>query len=626
MKRIISLLLIITLLSSVIIVANVQTAQAETLWGIDVSEWQGNIDWNKVKAAGVDFAILRGWCYGKDSKFEQYYAGAKAAGIPVGVYCYTYGLTESAIVGEMNSLINNCLKGKQFEFPIYVDMECTSYQGNSGWVNGYDINSKATNANLMDAACRTLENAGYYAGMYTYTSFIQSYLDVSWLKDKYTMWIADYRTTCGYNGPYEMWQYSSTGSVNGISGNVDMNHGYLNFEPIIKSIGLNGYDPSTSYPYQTEGGDLMLYDGEYSYTILSAFSTNYSAVTDQHTEGKKSLKMTYTNPNAQAASTKVGGMVHHILNQKANLSSYDIIGFDLYLPKKMTGSHGFQLNITTSGEDGFNKLIALNDKGPGWVKFEIKKSDFEKVVTNADWSNINRLRMTYYNYAGWTGTTEIYIDNIRAYKAPPPVDQAVEDVKTKINSLPQPRDIRPEHEAAVRDAQNNFGALNDQQKSAVGADFTRKLNDCIAALDKAIHDKNAIDRVMQEIEKLPPPNDVKHEHRDHIHSVRDMFEQLTDEQRTGVTNSQKLTDVLSAFDALPPEVTVHVLYGDIDCNGVVSAADALEGLKFVVGKATLSEQQTLNGDVDGNGVISAADALLILHKVVGNIQSFPVEQ
>ena len=96
---------------------------ADTLWGIDVSQWQGTINWNQVKAAGVDFVILRGWCYTKDPNFESYYAGAKAAGIPVGVYVYTYGLTESAIVSEVDSLINNCLKGKQFEFPIYVDME-----------------------------------------------------------------------------------------------------------------------------------------------------------------------------------------------------------------------------------------------------------------------------------------------------------------------------------------------------------------------------------------------------------------------------------------------------------------------------------------------------------------------
>ena len=170
MKRILSLFLILALTFTMLCVMAAPTVQADTLWGIDVSQWQGSINWNQVKAAGVDFVILRGWCYGKDPNFESYYAGAKAAGIPVGVYVYTYGLNESAIVGEVNSLINNCLKGKQFEFPIYVDMECTSYQGNSGWVSGYDINSKATNANLMDAACRTLENAGYYAGMYTYTS------------------------------------------------------------------------------------------------------------------------------------------------------------------------------------------------------------------------------------------------------------------------------------------------------------------------------------------------------------------------------------------------------------------------------------------------------------------------
>ncbi|MBR4868933.1 MAG: hypothetical protein IKU10_07235 [Clostridia bacterium] len=618
MKRILSLSLILALTFTMLCVMAAPTVQADTLWGIDVSQWQGSINWNQVKAAGVDFVILRGWCYGKDSNFESYYAGAKAAGIPVGVYVYTYGLNESAIVGEINSLINNCLKGKQFEFPIYVDMECTSYQGNSGWVNGYDINSKATNANLMDAACRTLENAGYYAGMYTYTSFIQSYLDVSWLKDKYTMWIADYRATCGYNGPYDMWQYSSTGRVNGISGDVDMNYCYFNFEPIVKSKGFNGYEPSVTYPYKTDDGATMLYDGEFTYTISTGYGTNVSTVTE-HTEGKKSLKMTCTTPNTQYNSSRVGGMAHQILTQKADLSSYDIIGFDLYLPQKMSGSHGFQLNVNTAGEDGFNKLVALNDKGPGWVKFEIKKSDFDN-VNGASWSNINRLRMTWFNYAGWTNTTEFYIDNIRAYNAPPAVDQAVENVKAQIQALPQPRDIRTQHETEVKSAQTAFLALNSQQQTAVGTELTQKLNDCLAALDKAFKDQQAIDRVMQEIEKLPHPGDVKHDQRDFIYDVRDLYEQLTEEQRGQVSNSQKLADVLVAYESLPV-----VMYGDADVNGVISAADALEVLKSVVGKVNFTQQQTLNGDVDGNSMITAGDALEILKKVVGKIEKFPVE-
>lgn len=561
MKRLLSFFLSVVLVLSLFCSVQLPTTvSAEVLVGIDVSEWQGNIDWNKVKAAGVDFVILRGWCYGKDSKFEQNYAGAKAVGLPVGVYCYTYGLTESAIVSEMNSLITNCLAGKQFEYPIYVDMECTSYQGNSGWVNGYDINSKATNAALMDAACRRLESAGYFAGMYTYTSFIQSYLDVSTLKDKYSMWIADYRQTCGYTGPYDMWQYSSTGTVNGIAGTVDMNYCYrTDFEAIMRSVGLNGFEPSVTYPYVTDDGVTMLYDGEYTYSISTAFATKISTVTE-HTQGNKSLKMTCPTPNAYASTSMVGGMVHHSLTKPANLSQCDRVAFDLYLPQKMTGSHGFQINLNTSGEDGYNKLIALDNKEAGWLHFEFKKSDFAKVVDNADWSNVNRIRLTWFNYSGVTTSTDFYIDNIRAYQyTAPPAPKPDPDVE----------------------------------------------------------------KMIEAIEKLPPPGDVKHEHRDQIHAVRDQFNQLTHDQRSDVTNSQKLTDVLNAYDALPPEVTA--LYGDADINGVVSAADALEILRSVVGKSTLTRQQIINGDVDGNTVISAADALLILQKVVGIIPQFPVE-
>ncbi|MBQ6818856.1 MAG: hypothetical protein IJP35_04530 [Clostridia bacterium] len=563
MKRIIAFVLALALTLTLFCGMVLQDAGAEVLMGIDVSEWQGNIDWNKVKAAGVDFAILRGWCYGKDSKFEQNYAGAKAAGIPVGVYCYTYGLTESAITAEMNSLITNCLAGKQFEFPIYVDMECTSYQGNSGWVNGYDINSKSYNATLMATACNVLENAGYFAGMYTYTSFIESYLDVSTLKDRYTMWIADYRATCGYTGPYDMWQYSATGTVNGIAGQVDMNYGYKDFEPIMHSVGLNGFEPGVTYPYVTDDGQTMIYDGEYTYSISRAFGTTFTTVAE-HTQGTKSLKMTCPTPNAYASSSMVGGMLHHQLSKSTNLADCDTIAFDLYLTRKMTGSHGFQINLNTSGEDGYNKLIALDNKEAGWLHFEIKKTDFTKAVDNADWSNINRVRLTWFNYAGDTQSTDFYIDNLRAYK--------------KSTPLPPP-EPQPDPD---------------------------------------------VERMIEIIDKLPAPGEVGHHHHDQIQSAREEFNNLSGTQRADVTNSQKLREVLSAYEALPPQLTAT--YGDVDLNELVTATDALEVLKSVVGKIRLNQQQTLNADVDGNATVSAADALLILQMVVGKISLFPVQQ
>lgn len=201
--------------------------------GIDVSRYQGNIDWQQV-AAGKQFAIVRavssnsGGVY-VDPYFEKNVAEAHAAGMRVGVYYYTYARTEAAVINELDTLLP-MLEGLRLEYPVFVDVEASSLQSLG----------RTELTGLVRFAMDILDQKGWFPGFYTYTNFAQNYLNMAELA-AYPLWIADYRGYVGYQGSYDMWQYSSTGRVNGISGNVDLNYSYKDFLPLIKAAGKNGY-------------------------------------------------------------------------------------------------------------------------------------------------------------------------------------------------------------------------------------------------------------------------------------------------------------------------------------------------------------------------------------------------
>ena len=210
--------------------------------GIDVSKWQGSkIDWAKVKAAGIDYAILRAG-YGsyisqKDPTFERNYAECKRLGIPVGVYWYVYAKTLDGIKQEVKTLLE-AIKGKQFEYPIYLDIENEAQASMT----------KAALTQMIETGCTALEQAGYFAGVYTYTSFA-SYMDYAGLAKKYTMWLADYRKNYNTTLTRDMHQYTSSGTVTGIGGRVDCNRAYVDFPALIKGAGKNGFEKEENIMY-----------------------------------------------------------------------------------------------------------------------------------------------------------------------------------------------------------------------------------------------------------------------------------------------------------------------------------------------------------------------------------------
>lgn len=222
------------------------------LGGIDVSYHQGLIDWQAVKETGyVKFAILRAgfgrYTSQKDPKFERNYAGAKAAGIPVGAYWYSYARSAEEAHEEAKACLQ-VLRGKQFEFPIYFDIEDSTQE----------FLGKTVLTAMCEAFCDTLEKAGYFAGVYASTYWFTSKLDHARLAGRYTIWLADYRADYDKTLVRHMHQYTSNGRVLGITGRVDLNVCTINFPAIIKKAGLNGYSTGLkTFSAQASPGDLV---------------------------------------------------------------------------------------------------------------------------------------------------------------------------------------------------------------------------------------------------------------------------------------------------------------------------------------------------------------------------------
>ncbi|MCM1185882.1 MAG: Ig-like domain-containing protein [Lachnoclostridium sp.] len=196
--------------------------------GIDVSKYNGNIDWNAVKNSGVSYVIIRvgyrGYTQGSlvdDSKFAANIKGATAAGLKVGVYFFTQAVDQVEAVEEASMVLER-IKGYTISYPVFLDVEPSGGKGRA------DSLSKETRTAVCKAFCETIQNSGYTAGIYANKTWLTEKIDTSQLS-AYKIWLAQYAATPTYKGRYDMWQYKSTGKVSGISGNVDMNISYLGY-------------------------------------------------------------------------------------------------------------------------------------------------------------------------------------------------------------------------------------------------------------------------------------------------------------------------------------------------------------------------------------------------------------
>lgn len=195
-----------------------------TAQGIDVSEHQGRIDWNAVKASGIDFAILRvgfgapSWGGRVDYQFNRNISECERLGIPYGVYIYSYAFDNQQAADEA-SMVINCLSGHNPRLPVYYDLE-----DNSIIANGRQTGI----ASRAQVFCNRISAAGYEPGIYANLNWFNNILTDSVFKSSsWDHWIAQYNSKCDYIGNYSIWQYKSNGKVPGINGNVDMNYAYV---------------------------------------------------------------------------------------------------------------------------------------------------------------------------------------------------------------------------------------------------------------------------------------------------------------------------------------------------------------------------------------------------------------
>lgn len=211
--------------------------------GIDISSWQMGLDLSTVKKAGFDFVIIRGGFTGygaertkqKDNSFENFYTQAKREKLGVGVYWYSCAISKADGEKEAEYLYKNCLKGKQFDYPIYIDVEESRWQAN---------NKKGVTDAII-GFCEYLEAKGYYVGIYASLYWFNSKIDTARLK-AYTKWVACWANNApkvSFTG-FDMWQDSDNGRAGGKR--IDTDVSYVDFPSVIKRGGFNGFSKSTT--------------------------------------------------------------------------------------------------------------------------------------------------------------------------------------------------------------------------------------------------------------------------------------------------------------------------------------------------------------------------------------------
>jgi GH25 family lysozyme M1 (1,4-beta-N-acetylmuramidase) len=296
--------------------------------GLDVSLWQGeNLDFNAIKNAGYSFVILRaGTTKGKDTCFETFYKNAKAAGLNVGAYYYSYATTVDAAKADADNMLS-WISGKKFEYPLYFDYEDSSQ----------DSLSSTTAQNICLAFMDKLANAGYLTGMYT-SYYKSTLLPMDTICAKYEFWVANYydytyeTLSPSYSTKYGMYQYTNRNYV-GSLGPFDANVAFKDYPAIVKKYGFNGYGTEVSSSYLDK---CTFYPSYCEFTTTKATPIN-SLPCAANTNGSKTLETaaadaTYT---AIALCQNAPGNLWYKVKTNSGEIGYIFAGHTTYV-KKLT--------------------------------------------------------------------------------------------------------------------------------------------------------------------------------------------------------------------------------------------------------------------------------------------------
>lgn len=385
--------------------------------GIDVSKWQGDIDWSSVKDDGMKFAIVRLGYRGSangtlvtDNYFEANIKGAKKAGLGVGIYFFTQAITTSEAEEEAEYVIEKLSSYNGYvSWPIYIDMETLS-------------NSRLDNAGLTSdqktkicaAFCKKIEEAGYSAGVYSNGWYLNTQMDAESLAANYDIWLANYTTQTSYSGTYNMWQYSSTGSVSGISGNVDMNVAYVPTKPE-KPSGLSQTAGTTDsitlswtsvtnadgyrvYCYDTDGNEVAskkVTTNSYTFENLETGTKYTCRVKAYWTESDDSL--TYGSKSDAYEVYTTPGQVKELAATSQKISSVSLSW------KKLKGATAYQVY---QYDETTGKYVKIAD--------ELTKTTYKAIDLTAGTSykfkvrGYNQLNSSKKNYGKYSAVLTVY--------------------------------------------------------------------------------------------------------------------------------------------------------------------------------------------------------------------------
>lgn len=248
--------------------------------GLDVSRFQGEVDWERVKAAGYQFAMLRAG-YGDSTVDEQFRRNASECnriGLPVGAYWFCYAVSPENAAREADICIRT-VSGYRLDYPVCYDIE----QASANYIEEQGVSfTPALAQNLVKSFCSRVESKGYFAMFYSNQSFFNTYLGAA-LAKRYAFWYARYTDTfdgtdCG------IWQYTNVGRIPGISGNVDLDLAYVDYPSVIRKAGLNRLSGSAPVPPAPSPAPqyitYVIQPGDTLSGIAQRFGTTVSALAD----------------------------------------------------------------------------------------------------------------------------------------------------------------------------------------------------------------------------------------------------------------------------------------------------------------------------------------------------------
>lgn len=280
--------------------------------GIDVSRWQGEINWTLVKNSGIDFAMLRssyGWGgQQQDLFFKTNYEKAKRMNIAVGAYHYSYATTPEEAVKEAD-YCHSILNGKKFEYPIAYDME----------ENKVAALGREKVSAIAKAFCERMESYGYYVCIYANLNWFNNYFTEE-IIERYDIWLAQWSDKPTFKKPCGIWQKSSKGTVDGIMGYVDIDVSYKNYPGIMKYNGLNGYGREIPVPpspphkgfkagEKVELKNARLYSSFVSERVANTVSGTYYIYDGIYLDGRYRITNSLKNVERKPMSKYVTGFV-----------------------------------------------------------------------------------------------------------------------------------------------------------------------------------------------------------------------------------------------------------------------------------------------------------------------------